>query len=191
MCFLVLTMETPDIWITGYKGTSVTCHLVIAGDTTVQFSSVTQSCPTLCDPIDCSTPGLLVHHQLLEFAQTHGHWVGDVIQPSHLLLSPSSPHFNLSRHQGLFQCVSSSYQVAKVLEFQLQHQSFQWILRTDLLEDGLVGAPCSPRDPQESPTPQCKSINSLWHSSFLITQLSHPYMTTGKWPWLVRPLLVN
>ena len=68
----------------------------------VQFSSVTQSCPTLCDPMDCSTPGLPVHHQLLEFTQTHVHWVGDAIQPSHPLLFPSSPAFNLSQHQGLF-----------------------------------------------------------------------------------------
>ena len=99
----------------------------------VQFSSVTQSCPTLCDPMDCKTPGLPVHHQLPEFTQTHVHWVGDAIQPSHPLSSPSPPAFNLSQHQGLFQWVSSLHQVAKVLEFQLQHQSFQWIFRTDFL----------------------------------------------------------
>ena len=91
-----------------------------------QFSSVSQSCPTLCDPMNRSTPGLPVHHQLLEFTQTHGHQVGDAIQPSHPLSSPSSPALNLSQHQGLFQWVSSLHQVAKVLEFQLQHQSFQW-----------------------------------------------------------------
>ena len=126
----------------------------------VQFSSVTQSCPTLCDPMDCSTPGLSVHHQLPEFTQTNVHWVGDAIQPSHPLLSPSSPAFNLSQHQGLFQGVGSSYQVAKVLELQLQHQSVQRIFRTDFLWDGLVGSPCSPRDSQESsPTPQFKSIS--------------------------------
>ena len=99
----------------------------------IQFSSVAQLCLTLCDPIDCSIPGLPVHHQLPEFAQTHVHWVGDAIQLSHPLSSPSPPTFNLSKHQGLFQWVSSSHQVAKVLEFQLQHQSFQWTLRTDLL----------------------------------------------------------
>ena len=83
------------------------------------------------------------------------------IQPSHPLPSPSPPDLNLSQHQGLFKWVSSSHQVAKVLEFQLQHQSFQWTSRTDLLYDGLVGSPCSPRDSQESsPTPQFKSINS-------------------------------
>ena len=87
-----------------------------------QFSSVAQSCPTLCDPMDCSMPGFPVHHQLPEPAQTHVHWVSDAIQPSHPLLSPSPPIFNLSQHQGLFQWVSSSHQVIKVLEFQLQHQ---------------------------------------------------------------------
>ena len=88
-----------------------------------QFSSVTQSCPTLCDPIDCSTPGLPVHHQLLELAQTHVHRVSDAIQPSHPLSSPS-PAFNLSQHQGLFKWVSSLHEAAKVLDFQLQYQSF-------------------------------------------------------------------
>ena len=96
------------------------------------ISSVAQSCPTLCDPMDCSTPGFPVHHQLPEFTQTHVHWFGDAIQPSHPLSSPSPP-FNLSEHQGLFQWVSSLHQVAKVLEFQLQHQSFQWIFRVDFL----------------------------------------------------------
>ena len=128
---------------------------------TVQFSSVAQSCLTPCDPIDCSTPGLPVHHQLLEFTQTHLHCVSDAIQPPHPRSSPSPPIFNLSQHQGLFQWVSSSYQVATLSEFQLSHQSFQWRLRTDLLWDGLVESPCSPRDSQESsPTPQFKSINS-------------------------------
>ena len=108
----------------------------------VQFSSVTQSCPTLCDPVNRSTPGLPVHHQLPEFTQTHVCWVGDAIQPSHLLLSPSLPAPNPSQHQDLFKWVSSSYQVAIVLEFQLQHQSYQWTPRTDL-SDRLVGSPCS------------------------------------------------
>ena len=92
----------------------------------VQFSSVAQSCPTLCDPMDCSVPGLPVHHQLLESAQTHVHRISDAIQPSHPLSSPSSPALDLSQHQDLFKWVSSSYQVAKTLEFQPQHQSFQW-----------------------------------------------------------------
>ena len=98
-----------------------------------RFSSVAQSCPTLCDPMDCSTPGLPVHHQFLEFTQTHVHWVGDAIQPSHPLSSPSPSTLNLSQHQGLSQWISSSHQVAKVLEFQLQHRSLQWIFRTDFL----------------------------------------------------------
>ena len=88
----------------------------------VQFSSVAQSCLTLCDPMDHSTPGLPVHHQLPEFTQTHVHWVGDVIQPCHPLSSPSPPALKLSERQGLFKWVSSSHQVAKVLEFQLQHR---------------------------------------------------------------------
>ena len=99
----------------------------------VPFSSVAQLCPTFCDPTDCSTPGFPVHHQLPELAQTHVHHIGDAIQPSHPLLFPSPPTFNLPQHQDLFQWVSSSHQVAKVLEFQLQHQSFQWIFRTDFL----------------------------------------------------------
>ena len=94
--------------------------------------SVTKSCLTLCSLMGCSTPGLPVPHHLLEFAQVHVLWVGDAIQPSHPLSSPS-PTFNLSQHQGLFQWVNSSHQVAKVLEFQLQHQSFQWIFSLDFL----------------------------------------------------------
>ena len=98
-----------------------------------QFSSVTQSCLTLCDPMDCSTSDFSVHHELPKLAQTHVHRVSDAIQPSHPLSSPSPPALNLSQHQSLFQEVSSLHQVAKVLEFQLQHQSFHWIFRTDFL----------------------------------------------------------
>ena len=101
--------------------------------TSIQFCSVAQPHLTLCNPMDCSIPGLPVHHQHLEFTQTHVHWVHDAIQPSYPLSSPSPPAFNLSQHQGLFKWVSSSHQVAKVLEFQLQPQSFQWTARTDLL----------------------------------------------------------
>ena len=99
----------------------------------VQFSSGTKLCPTLCHPMNHSTPGLPVHHQLPESTQTHVHCVDDAIQPSHPLASPSPPARNLSQHQGLFKWVSSSHPVAKALEFQLQHQSFQWTPRTDLL----------------------------------------------------------
>ena len=98
----------------------------------VQFSSVAQLCLTLCNPMDCSMQGLPVHHQLPEPTQTHVHWAGDAIQLSHPLSSPSSPAFNLSQHPGLFKWVSSLHQVAKVLEFQPQYQSFQWTHRTDL-----------------------------------------------------------
>ena len=113
-----------------YTGLEPECS---AFENELQFSSVTQSCLTLCDPMNLSTPGLPIHHQLPEFTQTHVHWVGDAIQPSHppLCLSPPAP--NPSQHQGLFKWVSSLHQVAKVLESQLQHQSFQWIFRTDFL----------------------------------------------------------
>ena len=97
----------------------------------IWFSSVAQSCLTLCDPMNISTPGLPVHHQLPEVTQTHVHWVGDAIQPSHPVSPPSPSAVNHSQHQDLFKWVSSSHQVAQVLEFQFQHQSFQWIFRTD------------------------------------------------------------
>ena len=146
-----------------------------------QFSSVAKSCPTLCNPMDCSTPGLPVPHQLLEFTQIHVHWVNDAIQPSHPLSSPSSPTFHLSQHQGLFKWVSSWHEVAKVLEFQLQHQSFHRIFRTDFLSDGLVGSPCSPRDSIKSLLQHHSTKASiLWCSAFFIVQLWHPYVTTGK-----------
>ena len=152
----------------------------------LKVSSVAQSCLTLGDPMGCSTPGLPVHRQLPEFTQTHVHWVGDAIQPSHLLSFPFPPAFNLSQHQDLFKWVSSSLQMAKVLEFQLQHQSFQWIFRTDFLQDGLGGSPYSPRHSQESSlTPRFK-ISILLCSAFSIAQRSHPYMTTGETIALTR-----
>ena len=114
--------------------------------------------------MDCSPPGSSVLQYLLESAQTHIHWVSDAIQPSHPLWSPSPPALNLSQHQGLFQWVGSLHQVAKVLEVQLQHQSFQWIFRIDFLWGWLVWSPCSPRDSQESPpAPQFKSI--VWEKN--------------------------
>ena len=99
----------------------------------LQFRSVAQPCPTLYDPMDCSMPGLPVHHQLPELTQTHVHRVSDAIQQSHPLSSPSPPAPNPSQHQSLLKWVNSSHEVAKVLEFQLQHQSFQRTPRTDLL----------------------------------------------------------
>ena len=128
----------------------------------VQFSSVAQSCPTLCDPMDCNTPGLPVHHQLPEFTQIHVHWVGDAIQLSHPLSSPSPPSFNLSQHQGIFKWVSSLDQVAKVLEFQFQHESFQWIFRTNFpYIDWLDLLAVQGTLKNIFPTLQFKSINSL------------------------------
>ena len=100
--------------------------------------SVAQSCPTLCNPMDCSMPGFPVFNYLPEFAQTHVHWVDDAIQPSHPLSAPSLLALNLSQYQGLFRWVSSLHQVAKVLEFQLQRQSFQWNIQ-DWFPLGLTG----------------------------------------------------
>ena len=110
----------------------------------LQFSSVQSLNRVRLFETPWTAAGLPVHHQLLESTQTHVHWVGDAIQPSHPLSAPSPPALNLSQHQSLFQWVSSLHQVAEVLEFQLQHQSFQWTPRTDLLWDGLVGSPCNP-----------------------------------------------
>ena len=144
----------------------------------VQFSSFAQSCPTLYDPISCSIPDFSVHHQLWELMQTYVHRLSDAIQPSCPLPSPSPPAFNLSQHQGLFQWVSSLYQVAKVLGLQLQHPSFQWTFRVDL--SGL-------RDPgtvQGTLKSLLQHHNSkasiLWHSAFFTVHLSHSYMTAGK-----------
>ena len=126
--------------------------------TFTQFSSVTQQCPALWDPIDCSTPGFPVHHQLLEHAQALVHRVSDVIQPFRPLSSPS-PVFNVSQNQGLLHWVSSLHQLAKVLEFELQFPKHiqDWF---PLGSAGLIS--CSWRDSQEpSPIPQFKSINSL------------------------------
>ena len=150
------------------------------------FSSITWSCPVVYDSMDCSMPGLPIHHQLLEFTQTHVHWVGDAIQPPHALSSPSSPAFNFPQHQGPFQWVSSSHQVAKVLEFQLQHQFFQWTFRTDLLSDRLVGSPCSPGDSQESfLIPQFQSMNSSAFSFLYSPTLTsiHDYWKNHSFDW--------
>ena len=145
----------------------------------IQFSSLAQSCPTLCDPMNSSTPGLPVHHHPPEFTQTHVHRVSDAIQPSHPLSSPSPPAPIPSQHHSLFQWVNSSHEVAKVLEFHPQHQSFQRNPRANLLQNGLVGSPCSPRDSQESsPTPQFKSINYL-----VLSLLYSPTLTSIHDHW--------
>ena len=122
--------------------------------------SVAMSYPTLCDLMDCSRPGFSDFHCLLEFAQIHIYSVGNAILPSHSLLPYSSFAFNLSQHQGLFQWVNSSHQMANVFELQLQYQSFQWLFSIDFLQDWLVWSPCSPMDSQESSPAQFKRINS-------------------------------
>ena len=135
--------------------------------------------------MDYSMPGFPIHHHLPELAQTHVHWVGDVIQPSHPLLLSSPPTLNLSQHQGLFQWLRSSHQVAKVLEIQFQYHSFQWTFRIDFLRTELVWSPCCPRASQESSsTLQFDSINSsplsLIHSPS-ITYI-HDYWKNHSFP---------
>ena len=148
--------------------------------TYIQLSSVAQLCLTLCDPINCSMPGLPVHHQLPKLTGTHVHWVGDAIQPSHPLSSPSPPTFNLPQHQGLFKWVSSLQQVAKVLQFQLQYQSFQWILglisfSMDWLDFLAVQVTLKSLLQHHS-----SKASFLQCSTFFMVQFSHPYKTTEK-----------
>ena len=144
----------------------------------VQF--IAQSCPTLCDPMDYSMPGLPAHHQLLEFTQTHVHSVSDAIQPSHPLFSPSCPTFNLSQHQGLFQGVSSSHQVAKVLEFSFN-------ISPSSEYSGLISFRMAWLDTTEVQRTlksllqhHSSKVSILQFSAFFIVQLSHPDMTTGN-----------
>ena len=154
------------------------------GHDSVCCCSVTKSCPTLCSRMDCSMPGYPDLHCLPECAQIHVHWVSDVIQASHPLSSPSPPALNLSQHQGLFQGVSSSHQVAKVLELQLQHQSFQWIFK-DWFPLGWTGW-ISLQSKESLLQLHSSKASILWHSAFFIVQLSHPHMTTGKTIALTR-----
>ena len=144
----------------------------------LQFGSVTQSCLPFCNPMDCSTPGLPVHHQLPEFTQTHVHRVGDAIQPSHPLSSPSPPTFYLSQHQGLFQkWVTSSHQVAKVFTASVLPINIQgwfhlgWTGLISFQSNGLSRV--------------FSNITVQKHQFFSIkpsvwSSFSHPYMTTGK-----------
>ena len=147
--------------------------------------------------MDSSTLGFPIHHQLPELAQTHVHCIDDAIQPSHPLSSPSPPTFNLSQYQGLLQEVSSFHQVAKVLEFQLQHQSFQWIFRTDFLQNGLFGSPCHPRSSQESQDSKASTLSAL---SFLYSPIltsihdywkNHSFLTGQTFVSKVTSLLFN
>ena len=161
----------------------------------VQFSSVQFSHSVVsnsCDPMNRSMPGLPVHHQLPEFTQTLVHWVDDAIQPSHPRSSPSPPAPNPSQHQSLFHWVSSSHEVAKVLEFQLQHQSFHEhpgliSFRMDWLDLLAVQGTLKSLLQHHS-----SKASILRCSALFIVQLSHPYMTTGKTkPWLDGPLLAK
>ena len=172
------------------KGTA-THTSILAWRISIRISSVAQSCPTLCNPMECSMPGLPVHHQFPEFTQTHVHWVGDDIQPPHPLPSPSPPVFNLSQHQGLFQWVSSLHQVAKLLEFQLKHQSsneyselisfrMNWL---DLLEVQGTLKSLLQHHSSKASILQC--------SALFLVQLSHPHMTTEKTIALTRQTFVG
>ena len=157
----------------------------------VQFSSVAQSCPTLCNPMNRSTPGLPVHHQLPEFTQTHIHQVGDAIQPSHPLSSPSPPAPNPSQHQGLFQWVNSSHEVAKYWSFSFSmspSNEFSGLIsfRMDWLDLLAVQGTLKSLLQHHS-----SKASILRCSAFLTVQLSHPYMTTGKTIALIRRTFVG
>ena len=158
----------------------------------VQISSVTQSCPTLCNPMNHSTPGLPVHHQLPEFTQTHAHRVGNAIQPSHPLSPPSPPAPNPSQHQGLFQWVNSSPEVAKVLRVSastsvlpMNTQDWSplgWTGWISLQSQGTLKSLLQHHSSKAS---------IFWHSAFFTVQLSHPHVTTGKTIALTRRTFVG
>ena len=141
--------------------------------------------------MDCSTPGFPVHHQLLEFSQTHVHWVGDAIQPSYPLSSPSPPAFNLSQHQDLFQWVSSSHQVANGLELQLQNQSFQWIFRQISFRMNWLDLLVVQETLKNLLQHHSSKVSVLQHSAFFIVHLSHPYMAIGKTVALTKQTFVG
>ena len=159
--------------------------------THIQFSSVAQSCLNLCDPMDCSTQGFPVRHQLPELIQTYVHPVGDAIQPSHPLSSPSPPTFNPSQHQVLFKWVSSSHQVAKILEFSYSispSNEYSGLIsfRMDWLDLLAVQGTLKSLFQHHS-----SKASILRRSAFLIVQLSHPCMTTGKTISLTRWIFVG
>ena len=157
----------------------------------VQFSSVAQSCPTLCNPMDCSMPGFPVLHQLLESTQTHVHRVSNAIQPSHPLSFPSLPAFSLSQHQGLFQWICSSHKVAKYWSFNFSicpssKYSELTSFRIDWFDFLAVQGTLKSLLQHYSP-----KASILWLSAFFIVQLSHPYMTIGKTIALTRRTFVS
>ena len=162
-------------------------------------SSVVQLCPNLCNPMECSKPGLPVHHELPKLAQIHVHRVRDAIKPSHPLSSPSPPAFNLSQHQGLFNESVLCIRWPRVLEFQLQHQSFQWISGLissridlfDLLEvQGTLKSILQVHSPSLLQDHSSK-VSILCCSPFFIVQISYPYMTIGKTIALSRRTFVG
>ena len=166
-----------------------TAHSLIMA--VLQFSSVAQSCLTLCDPMNCTTPGLPVHHQLPEFTQTHVHWVGDAIQPSHPLLPPSPPALNLSQHQGLFNESALHIRRPKYWSFSFnispsnEHPGLI-SFRMDWLE--LLAAQGTLKSLLQH---HSSKASILQRSAFFIVQLSHPYMTTGKTIALTRRTFVG
>ena len=172
-------------WLTHWTCSASIC-IVYLSYLDMQFSSVAQSCPTLCDPMDCSAPGFPVHHELLEFTQTHVHWVGDAIQPSHPLLSPFPPTFNLSHHQ-----VFSNESVLCIR--WPKYWSFSFSIRPSNEYSGLISSRMGCLDllAVQGTLKSClqhhgSKASILWCSAFFIVQLSHPYMTTGKTKALTR-----
>ena len=147
-----------------------------------EFSSVAQSCPTLCNPKKRSTPGLPVHPQLLEFTQTHAHRVGEAIQPSHPLSSPSPPVLNLSQHQSLFQWVSSLHQVAKVLVLQWSFSPSNDYSGLTSFRIDWFDLPAVQGTLKSLLQHHSSKASILRRSAFFMVQLLHPYMTTGKKP---------
>ena len=157
-----------------------------------QFSSVTQSCLTLCDPVDCSTPRSPVHHQLLKLAQTYVHGVGDAIQPSHPLSSPSPAPFNLSQHQGLFQWVVLHIRWPKYWSFSFSISPSNECLGLISFRMGWLDLLAVQGTLKSLLQHHSSKASILQHSVFFIVQLSHPYMTTGKIIALTRqPLLAK
>ena len=137
-------------------------HSILSVISLIQFSLVAQSCPTLCNPMDCRTPGFPALHYLLEFSQTHVHWVNDAIQPSYPLSSPSPPALNLLQHEGFSSELALCIRWPKYWSFSFSISPSSEYSRVDFLSNWLVWSPGSPRDPQESsPAPQIESINSL------------------------------
>ena len=156
----------------------------------VQFSLAAQSCLTVCDSMDCSMPGFPVHHQLPELAQILDHQVGDVFQPSHPLSSPAPPAFSLSQNQGHFQWISSSNQVAKVLELQFQHQSYQWIFRIDFLWDDWFDV-LAVKGIFSNTTVQKNQFFSTQHSLWSDSHIHTWLWLYGPYLWLYGPLLAK